>query len=576
MPKNLYLRLAIANVKRSREVYVPYFIAATIMSCVYFLILSLIFSTSIKNVPGGETARSVFMAGTVVFTAFAFGFMLYINAFLTKRRKKEFGLYSVLGMNRRHVARVLRWEMLIIVGLGLIFGMLLGMVFGRLVFLLLLRAMRATVEGSTFQMPFIAFIGTIALFAAVMIGNNLYNGLRVRIVNVVDLLQSDKRGEKDSKLVIPAAILGLLLLGGTYAFVLINDDPYFALGVFFPAAFVVIIATFLLFYSGSIALLRLLRNNKNFYYKSGNFVAISGMFHRMRVNARGLASICVFCTMLLVTVAGASSLYFGQEQIARTNNPYDAYVAFTYDHDEELDELENQKRLDNTVHELVAQLDALALAHNVQLQGKLDDRVQPSRGYLQPGKVTYAPDDAPIQYVNSVLLGNSLYMDVMGKAADAEAFCKEIENIPNVIWTNSIYEARQDGYGAYGGLLFLAAFFAILFLVMMVMMIYFKQITEGSEDKERFAIMQKVGMRSEDVKSVVNKQILWVFFLPLGLAVCHILAASKIMMQMISQFGMFDYSITLMCIGLTSIVFAAIYLIVYKQTARVYYRIVKW
>lgn len=571
--KSIYLRLAVANVRRSREVYGPYFLAVTVMSCVYFLILALLHSQSIRNLPGGETAMAMFAAGTMVFTLFAYGFMLYINAFLTKRRKKEFGLYSVLGMNRRHVARVLRWEMLMIVGLGLVAGILLGMVFGRLVFLLLLRAMRAVAAGSEFVLPPIAFYGTLALFTAVLLTNNIYNSARIRIANPVELLQSDKRGEKDSKLVIPAAILGLLLLGGTYAFALINENPSLAMILFFPAAFVVIIATFLLFFAGSIVLLRLLRRNKKLYYKSSNFVAISGMFHRMRVNARGLASICVFSTMLLVTVAGASSLYFGQEQIVRTMNPYDVEVELIRNEEGEILEGTQKEML---LQDVEASIDTLAAQHNVRVVAQLDDRVQPfERQTIPTGKVFYR-SVPPQQYRNYVLVDNRAYLDVQGKEQDAVAFAQALGEAPGVAWTDTIYRMRQDGYGMYGGLLFLAAFFAILFLVMMVLMIYFKQITEGSEDQERFAIMQKVGMQDTDVKQVINRQILWVFFLPLGLAVCHMLAASKMVTQMISLFGMLEYSMTLRCIGITSVVFALIYLLVYRQTAKVYYRIVKW
>lgn len=573
MAKNLYLRLALMNVRRSKEVYIPYFLTTMIMSMVYFLILAMIFSPGISNVPGGQTATAMFTMGLVLFTLFAFGFMLYINAFLVKRRKKEFGLYSVLGMSRRHVARVLRFETLITIGLGLLAGILLGIAFGRLVFLLLLHIMRAAVPGSTFQLPAAAFIGTVGLFALAFIASNIYNSYRVRVATTVDLLQSDKRGEKDSKLVIPAAIAGLLLLLAAYAAAWLFDDPVLALTLFFPDAFVVIIATFLLFYAGSIALLRALRRNKKLYYKSDNFVAISGMFHRMRANARGLSSICIFCTMLLVTAAGASALYFGQEEIARTNYPYDIRVYLrAYSGDTPLTDAE----MDTLLAGMENTLDALASEHNVRLEAALDERVTPALDdTLQLGGITYSRDTPPVQLRNAIAINSWLYFDVNGADTDAEALVEALAQNENVMRVDTIYEMRRSGYGMYGGLLFLAAFFTILFLLMMAMMIYFKQITEGNEDKERFAIMQKVGMQDSEVKRTINKQILWVFFLPLLLAVCHMLACSRMVTRMISLFGLLDYSLTLSCIAIVSVLFGLIYLLVYRQTAKAYYKIVK-
>ena len=322
MRKGFYLRLAAANVKRSREVYLPYFAAAAIVSGVYFLILGMIFSPGLKNLPGGATAQAVFTMGIVLFTVFAYSFMLYVNAFLVKRRKKEFGLYSVLGMNRRQVAHVLFWENALVVGAGTLAGILLGCVFGRLLFLLLMRMLHAA-AGSTFALPPVAFGVTAGLFLFILISASIYNGIRIRVSDTMELLRSDHAGEKRARAVLPIAIVGLLLLAGAYYVAITTTKTANALGLFFPDALVVIIATFLLFSAGSIALLQFLRRRKKLYYKPENFIAISSMFHRMRQNARGLATICIFSTMLIVTVAGTSSLYLGQEEILRANSPYD-------------------------------------------------------------------------------------------------------------------------------------------------------------------------------------------------------------------------------------------------------------
>ncbi len=567
MNKGFYFRLARSNVMRSRQVYVPYFLATAIISGVYFLILAMIFSPGLKNVPGGQTAQAMFVAGIVVFTLFAFFFMLYINAFLVKRRKKEFGLYSVLGMNRRQVARVLKWENLIVVGAGVLAGIALGIAVGRLLFLLLMHMLHAA-EGSTFVLPWFAFAGTALLFFAVFVATSIYNGIRIRVADTAELLKSDRKGEKESKTVLPATILGLLLLGGAYLVAIFSNNTGMAMGLFFPASFIVIIATYLLFNAGSIAFLRGLRRNKKLYYQPENFISISSMFHRMRQNARGLASICVFSTMLIVTVAGTSSLYLGQEQILREMHPYDLRMS-----------LRDMKA--ETYLEVDELLGKLAAEHHVELSATPEKLVTPENAPENNiGMIVRHENSEFVQLQNGLVLDKVLMLDIKGSEQDGMAFVSAFEEtmlqkFEGVGSANDIYSARTNGYGVYGGLLFLGVFFGVLFLAVTVLMIYFKQVTEGQEDKERFEILQKVGMQDEEVKDTINKQILWVFFLPLIGALMHILAASNMISKMLEVFSLYDKTLTLGCIIVTSAVFALVYLVVYRQTANVYYKMVR-
>ncbi len=567
MNKGFYFKLARANVMRSRQVYVPYFLATAIISGVYFLILAMIFSPGLKNLPGGATAQAIFTAGIVVFTIFAYFFMLYVNAFLVKRRKKEFGLYSVLGMNRRQVARVLRGENLIVVGTGVAAGIVLGMVVGRLLFLLLMHMLRA-VEGSTFVLPWLAFVGTILLFFAVFVSTSLYNGIRIRVANTAELLKSDRRGEKESKSVALSAVMGLILLGGAYFIAITCNNMGVAMGLFFPAAFVVIIATYLLFGAGSIAFLRVLRRNKALYYKPENFISISSMFHRMRQNARGLATICIFSTMLIVTVSGTSALYLGQEQILRGEHPYDLRISL--------------KNLNASEYAKVdALLGQLAPEHHVELEGAPEKLVTPENAPKNNmGKIVRREDSEFVQLKSALVLDGMLMLDIKGTEQDGMAFVSAFEDAMlkeygEIRSISDIYSARTEGYGVYGGLLFLGAFFGVLFLAVTVLMIYFKQVTEGQEDKERFEILQKVGMPDVEVKHTINKQILWVFFLPLVGALMHILAASNMISTMLEAFLLYDRALTMGCILVTTAVFALAYLIVYRQTANVYFRMVR-
>lgn len=572
MPKSFYLRLALANVRRSRQVYMPYAFATAIISGVYFLILAMIFSPGLANLPGGETAKAIFTAGIVVFTLFAYFFMLYINAFLVKRRKKEFGLYSVLGMNRKQIAAIVVRENLIVMGAGVLLGVALGAVLGRLLFLLLLHIMRATVAGSTFVLPRAAFFGTIALFLASFISTALYNSVSIHIANTAELLKSDRQSEKRPRLVLPAAILGLLLLLSAYTVAAIIKNMGLALGLFFPAAFVVIIATYLLFGAGCTAFLTMLRKNKQLYYKPENFIAISSMFHRMRQNARGLATICVLSTMLIVTVAGTSSLYLGQEEILRANHPYDVRI---YMNPAKGGEEPSYARIDELIGQLAAE-------HYVTADGAVH-KLKYTQGNEQdePGYVMVGEDASVIKLKYAVIINRVLRFDIAGVEEDAVRFAAALkqalgQEFPHTEFNwSTIYDARVEGYGIFGGLLFLGAFFGVLFLALTVLMIYFKQVTEGQEDKERFEILQKVGMSDEAVRSTINRQILWVFFLPLAGALCHTLAASSMIATMLEAFQLFNRSLTMCCVLVTAAVFALTYFFVYRQTASVYYRLVR-
>lgn len=606
LAKAFYAKLALSNVKRSREIYLPFFFAVMLMSGVYYLILALIANPGMNNVPNGKDAQESLQYGIIVFTLFVFFFMLYVNNFLIKRRKIEFGLYSVLGMSRRDIGKVLRWEMLIVMGLGMVCGIIFGMVFGRLLFLLMLNMINVAAAGSTFVLVPLPFIITTGLFAAVFIASALVNTIRLHMLNTTDLLKAEKKGEKDSKLVLPMAIVGLALLIGAYWFASMQTKSTESVLLFFPLVFVVIIATFILFESGSIALLRLLRRSKRIYYRASNFVSISGMFHRMRQNARGLASICIFSTMLIVTVTCTLSLYLGQEEMLRRQLPFDVELSM-YKHipvessiveNEDYTYYEQYNIILPDLNEANAALGEIAQANNVKLSAIEGDRLY----YLKDGehisyedvmkmsKIIVHPSQLPIKYYdNFILIENTMFFDVIGNETDCRAFVNamsrayedaiygedEISEGNIYISSNNIFEYRQESYARFGGLLFLGIVFAVLFMAMTALMIYFKQITEGYDDKTGFTIMQQVGMTDSEVKKTINRQIIWVFLLPLLLACCHVLAANGIVSTMLGAFGLYNAALTAQVSLYSSATFAVIYLLVYWSTAKVYYRIVK-
>lgn len=570
MAKLYFLKLAWGNIVRNRRTFFPYIFTTAIISGVFLLISGLIFSDGLTNTPNGEQARSIFGFGIVVFAVFAFFFMVYINNFIVGRRKKEFGLYGILGLERRHVGRVLVIENLITTCAGVLLGAVVALVFGRLLFLALLKLIHA-VPGSSFSIAPLAYVLTGILFFGVFVFTSLLNLRQVHLTSPMELMKSERKGQKDAKLLVPVAVLGVLFLAAAYYFAWTTRLSGAALGMFFPLALLVILATHILFNSGSIAALRALRSNKRLYYKPGNFIAIGGMIKRMRQNASSLATLCILSTMFLVTVSGTLSLYLGQENILRANHPYDATLRF----DESIG--------DDEIRAFEPELLKLAGRHGVSLsadESKLTYERADDGSRL--AGLRYVPEGtAELELEKLIFLGRTMIFDVSGAEESCVAFLDDaralyVDAFPDkTLGATNIFTARQDGYATYGGLLFLGAFFGILFLSVTVLIIYFKQVSEGYEDKEQFAILQKVGMGDAQVKSTINTQVLWVFFIPLGMTVLHMVFASRIMAVMLETFALYDWGLVLSCIGGACAVFAALYLVVYKLTAHVYYRIVK-
>lgn len=676
MAKGFYAKLATQNLTRNRRMYGPYAVAAALMSGMVFIIQNLVFSESITNVTIGGTVKIMFNIGTVVMVMFTIGYMLYINSFLIKRRKKEFGLYGVLGMKRRHVARVILWENTLLSGGSLLLGYAAGAVFGRLMFMLLMN-MLDTAQGSAYVLSGKAAVVTALIFGVIFIFSTLYNLNQVRLASPVDLLKGERMGEKKARFVAPVTVIGTGCLAFAYYMAITVKNPSIALMNFWPAVILVILATWLLFTGGSVFVLGALKRNKKLYYRPGNFVAISGLAHRMKQNAAGLANICILSTMVMVTVACCYSLYAGKEEILVGQNPNDIQYTVRINGDEALSAsiIEDTKARAEalaplrgvTVDEAIAyryiqqtlRLSGGSVAYEgytVGLDADLNDfygvYTVPLADYLAlvpdgpvpgAGEVVVLTNDAveglaafPVEGgalavkaivrdtpftlgknaafegrlcvvspdeetalrlaraidpdITSLAYLHSLSINITGAEEDclryAEALesdywdlasrAREYTNNGGAVNRRNIFTNRLEGYALYGGLLFLGVFFAALFLTNTVLIIYFKQISEGFDDRERFEILQKVGLSDQEVRGTVNKQMLIVFLLPLLFALLHILAATNMIQYMLGTFMLTNFGLTQLCIAVTCAVFIVVYLCVYRLTARTYYRLVKW
>lgn len=674
MANGLYRRMAVGNLSRNRQLYFPYFVATAVMSAIFFIITNTVFSQSVGNMHYGQTMAAMLTVGIVVMTLFTVGYMLYINSFLIKRRKKEFGLYGILGLEKRHVGRIILLENTMLNSVSLGMGLIIGTVFGKLAFMLLMVIVR-TAPDTKFTLSPRAYLATAAVFIVIFAVNTVYNQLQVRLANPIDLIHGEQKGEKKLRGVVPITVAGVLCLGAAYYFSITVESNALAIMIFWPLVVLVILGTYALFLAGSQFLLRALRSNKRFYYKPRNFITVSGLIHRMKQNASGLSNICILCTMVLVTMSCCLSLYLGQETILSRQYPddysftlYTGADGFSYDA-QGLDgrieglardsgvELERYdrfefvqlpvlytdgrlsfrdadgdygKRGDTSALKDVMVLsaadynaatgsgislapDEILIASNcdvspvkeLDINGKTyrvseirdDSPFVDGKNSGYPDRLVFVASDssAALELAKAVDPVRGSYqpdlrivMDLSGAAEAKSSFAGRADQViydaigisgggaESCVYTyNSIDVARAESYVMYGGLLFMGILFTLLFLTNTVLIMYFKQVSEGYEDRQRFAILQQVGMSDQEVRRTINRQVLIVFFAPLAAAICHILAACNLMVKMLESFVMTDTLLTLRCILFTTLAFAAVYIIAFRFTARTYYRLVR-
>ncbi len=646
MSKSFYPKLAVSNIKKNGKTYIPYLFAAVFSIVMFYIMTSLATNETIQEMPRGENLVLMLRFGTIIIGIFSVLILFYANSFVMKRRKKELGLYNILGMEKRHIVKLLFVETIFSALFSMIVGLLTGMLLSKLLFLVLLKIINFTVS-LQFNVSILALLMTIAVFTLIFLIVLLYNVVKVRITNPINLLKGGQQGEKEPKTKWLLACIGFVALGVAYFIALTIESPLAAFSYFFIAVLLVIVGTYCLFIAGSIAILKMLRKNKEIYYKSRNFTAISGMLYRMKQHAAGLASICILSTMVLVTISTTVSLYVGQEDILHTRFPREFQITKVNPTEENIEKIEEavKKAADEhgtTLENLTSftNRSAIVIGSNGKFVEATDTADQMSfsalvfieeEAYHQlTGETSSLGDNEVLLYSERDYLYDTLEFD--GKTltiVDRLDFHKEFEtmmepaidtmvvvvndlaNIQTIFPNNlavfrvgfdtelegetatdfastlrnnlsnvdaasvtSRQEAKDDFLATFGGLFFLGFFLGTLFLMATGLIIYYKQISEGYEDKERFNIMQKVGMSKEEVKKTIRTQTLLVFFLPLIVAVIHLAFAFPVITKLLRLFALTNTTLFLICTVITILAFAGIYVILYRLTARTYYRIV--
>lgn len=515
---SLYLRLAATNIKSNKQFYTPYLLTGMLTVAMFYTMIALSNNTGMDGMPGASNLRIILNLGTIIIGLFAAIFLFYTNSFIIKRRKKEIGIYNILGMEKKHLGRVLLVETLFTALMAVGLGLVIGIVFNKLLLMFLYKLTGFNIS-IQFQISFDAIRISCILFGIIYLCTLIYNLMQIKLSKPVELLHGGNVGEKEPKTKIIMTIIGILSLGTGYYISFVTKSPIDALNLFFVAVLLVIIGTYCLFTAGSIALLKMLRKNKNFYYKPRHFTAVSGMICRMKQNAVGLANICILSTMVLVMVSTCVSMYVGVDDAMKTRYPAEIAVQASY-----TDKMTGEEELLDRIHEDVAE------------------------------------GGREITNEYSFL---SFYLTMMGDNGCARL----------------VVESRAENYGdffsTYGSLLFLGLFLGTMFLMITVLIIFYKQISEGYDDKERFQILEKVGMSNTEVKRTISSQIRIVFFLPILAAAIHVLAAFPMICRLMLILNLTNTELFIWCLLGTVAVFGIIYLIVFRITSKNYYRIVK-
>ena len=675
MKSGLYLKLSVNGIKKNKKLYLPYLITCICMVMMFYLIDYLAVSPQFAQIKGGDTMQMILGFGSGVIAIFSLILLYYTNSFLIRRRQREFGLYHILGMGKIDLVKIMVFENLIISVVTIAGGIVGGILFSKLGELLAAKILGSN-AGLSMKISVPALVATALLFLAIFALIMLRMIVSVYRLKPVELLRSEKTGEKPPKANWIFAVIGLLLLGVAYYLSLTIKDPLAAMVWFMVAVVLVILATYLLFIAGSVAFCKMMQKKKGYYYKTNHFISISSMIYRMKRNGAGLASICILSTMVLVMVSSTTSLYLSMEHGLNLRYPKSVQIEM-YTNPEQTEEMKETQN-----GQIVDLVQNVLKEHNQTAENPENYRMLTVSGIASKNEIYFNPENAPgvngvntfdhlkmiyalpMEEYNRIMgtnlelasgeaylytkdsdfaydqimvensgtwsikgyldkmisngndvsnMNSSLYLVVPGledikaleegnvsgsyekwyynfdlSCGDEEQIKiqNEIEEKINAlaeqesdsiffgVSTDSRAASRADYQALYGGLFFLGILLGVVFILGMVLIIYYKQITEGYEDQDRFQILMKVGMTPKEVRQTINSQVMTVFFLPLVVAGIHTAFAFPMIEKMVQLLVFTDRKFLILVTVCSYLVFALFYIIVYLVTSKQYYKIV--
>nr|WP_318683463.1 FtsX-like permease family protein [uncultured Acetatifactor sp.] len=662
--KSLIPRMALQSIKKNSATYLPYMGICIFAVFTYFVFDLILNNNVMETIPRAGYALMLMSIGFWLLGVIMVPFLYYTNSFLIKRRKKELGLYSILGMEKKHIGMMMLVETGVIYVIVTAAAVGLGLLFSRLLFLLLLNLAKLPVRAD-FSFSPKALTDTLAFFGVVSGINLAANLFQVGKANPIELMSESKKGEREPRHILLWSAVGIAALGAGYKIAIEAEMNSMIFTDFFLAVLLVVAGTHFLFTSGSIALLRFLKKRKKFYYRAENFVTVSGMLYRMKKSAASLVNICIFGTMVIITAVCTVSMYLGIPSIQSFAYPYEMEIhfmdaAFTgkqewlsraeqtaADHNVTMEKrqyysyvacpvekqgnafiprseqtqyqdmfqlylmtLEEFNRLENTSYELSpGEIFIFSSGADFSAPGNREESQHVKflnmdfsiRMELQECSVAKKAQDNNFGGIYLAVVENQetlaaicaeygvdsaasgsfiVQLTPAGKEEDITSFVQQIEQLaaqtPGFASFQWYAERMMEQESMYGGLLFIGIFFGLIFLICLLVIMYYKQVTEGFEDQSSFEIMQKVGMSDSEVRSTIKKQILLVFFLPLAGAFCHTAAGTNMVVKLLGALNLFEPElITLSAVGVSA-VFAVLYVFCYRLTAKTYYRIVRW
>lgn len=658
-------RLALSNLIKNRKLYYPYALATILAIAITYIFTSLTLNPHLNDLTGSDPIKMVLGMGLVIVALSSGIIVLYANSFVMKNRSKELGLYSMLGLEKRHLFSMILKETVILGFVTLLLGIGVGALFDKLIYAFLQRLIgESTGLVSTFQVVTIPIV--LVIFICIFSLLILVNGFRLLRLNPLQLTKDGLKGEKKGRFLVIQTFLGLGAMGYGYYLALSVQNPVIAIMSFFLAVLLVILGTYLLFNAGTTVVLQLLKKKKNYYYKPNNMISISNLVFRMKKNAVGLATIAILSSMVLVTLVGAASIYAGKKDYLASATPHDYSVAgnkvdltstkklmddFLIKTGEQANEevavsyllfgIKNQETNKLTVFtknerkvvpksivlvfsqetfkqltgkELNLSSNQIALytknktlktqkslsidGKNYQIHRQLGDFINkkiPNIYKIIVSDYSYlvVPD---IKIFESSMKGTSIaqatyvgvnvkdpthdakknsdLLDQMTDKATQQLAGQTTGVSQSYLTANSRYDAEGMVNGFVGGTFFIGIFLSIIFMLGTVLVIYYKQISEGYEDRERFVILQKIGLDDLQVKQTIGKQVLTVFFLPLIFAFIHLAFAYHIISLIVRIIGVLNPSLMLVVTIIVCGVFFLAYILVFALTSRSYRRIV--
>lgn len=658
MPRGLYRRMAVVNIRGSRRFYLPFLFTVLMTVSMFYSMCSISANPAFES---SVTVSEILRFGTGVLGIFACIFLFYTNSFLMKRRKRELGLYQVLGLEKRHIARILFWETALLGFLGTAGGLVLGLLLDRLMFLVILWIFRYPVSTQYAVFPS-AVARTALLFAilfALLFCSNVFS---IRKTTAIELLNSKSAGEREPRVKWVIAVLGFACLAAGYYLALSVTNLMAALTVLFAAVLLVMAGTYCLFLAGCTAILKMLKKRRKYYYRADHFAAVSGLLYRMKQNAVGLANICILSTGVLLVLSTTVCLYAGIREILEVRFPKEISVRYddstaaeneallslvqdtARDENAVLLDLQGYRNLSVTMERQgddfvpidehstkwknLAALNFLTAQDYERLSGNslhlergeaaictakgraprdfsfagehfdvaeelADFPVENGYAYMTANWLNVVvADDAELERIDALqksvyrdmaasVLEYNLSFNVQGGEEASLAFYRALADavlahadsikLPSV---SCRYQFREEVYTLYGSMLFLGIYLGCMFLAATVLIIYYKQISEGYEDRERYVIMQKVGMDRREIKKSIRSQMRALFFLPLATALVHCLAAFHIMTKVMEGFYMNNVRMFALVTLAVAGIFTLVYFLVFRVTSRTYYRIV--